>query len=264
MQCNRTLLSLFLDRELSSTAPLELHLQQCAACQAWLKDMATLEQRIYAHEQEQHNFVLLAIFDVARQRRQAEELGWGGLWLGFADDGRFASLPAHTSQALHFYLQAFWYGQTGIYVENLAFPCSVVLHRGRRYLPLPVYRSKRLIESDSIIVQDSGNPLLKLTWQLPASFKEGSITRKYKSLSLVSGSFIARFFQKTHTEADMWRQWKMVKHSLSARELGIYLMHLKGGSSYKKIASAFHVSPHHVAHLIVTVRSSATTVARAE
>lgn len=255
VRCDFTLLSLFFDQELSCTIPLVQHLQTCRACQSWLEQVGKTERRIYMYEKEQQNFVLIEMFDVGRQRRHAEELGWEGLWLGQGADGEFTCQTAHAPSSLYFYLQLFWHGQTGIYVKNLDFPAPVLLHRGKRYLPLPAHHSKRIIGDDGLIVQEAGTPRLKLTLQLPGNLKENSITRKDKMLSQVSGSFIARFFQKVTPEVDPWRDWKMVRQNLGARQLAMYLMHLKGTASYKKIAVTFHVSPHQVAQLIAGIRS---------
>ena len=231
----------------------EVHLKQCPDCQKWLQQVRKVEQSIYQHEKYSQNFISLEIFNTKTQRREIVEMGWNSILLGETETGSLQKTDQNEN-ALKFYLKFFWYGQIGIYIQNLNMPVDVAIQRGNRYIPLKKSQSKRIIEKDSVILIESSQPTLKIKLTMQKNLREKSITKKLKSLSEVSASFVAKFFKKKAVTLGILDIWEHLKEKMSIRKQGIYLMHLNTNSSYKKIARNFHVSPHYVAKLILDLR----------
>lgn len=252
------LLSLFLDNELSFRTELHVHLQNCAACQDWLATVKKQEETIRLFEKGQDNFIVLEIFDVIQQRRQALELGWEPVSLLLNDQGQLVQTEPDAPNGLRFFLKSFWYGQTRVYVEYLNLGREVILQRGHRYVRLAEGRPQRIIESDGVLLNREGRSAIKLTFRIPQNFKDNSITRKYKSLAAVSSSFVRAFFQESSPLSAPLSQWQELKTKLTIQDLGVYLMRLNSQASYKKIARAFHISHHAVAKIIAQIRHKLT------
>lgn len=248
------LLSLLQDGELAYRHDLETHLATCAACQEWLANIEAKEKLIRRYEQEQQNFVVLELFDVIRQTRDASEVGWEPLCLGVDTTGALQPVASDQPASLKFYLRSLWYGQIGIYLAQTDFPKEVLLQRGSRYLKVASHKPIRLIATDGILISDHGGAIAKITLRMPQTLQEHSITRKCQSLAVGTASFIAHFFDAPTVTPGI-EQWHWVKNSISVRDLGIYLMRLNRQASYKKIAQCFQLTPHQVAKVMLGIRS---------
>lgn len=255
------LLSLFMDGELAVKDGVETHLGNCPFCSSWISRIQRQEQEIQTYEKYQQNSILLEFFDVPNQCRRTQELGWDPVFVGFNAQGELNLLSSISNHRLRFYLKYFWYGQLGIYVENLEFPLGVFLQRSKRYIPVLAHQSQRLIANDGLLLMDAGAPVFKITLNIPQQFQEHSITRKYTRLAAGSACFISQFFKDAPMDISAIAVWCQIKKSMSIRDIGVYLLHLNSQLSYRAVARKLQVSPAHVTNLIRDIRKKLSKMA---